>query len=104
VTHTQIYAKQGVIDDKMALRMSNSRLFPNRKRLLSLASTANIGNDIANHIINRLARGILYYISSSDEIKLFEGLLESISESVALVTGTQYNPKGYIYDRRLKSE
>jgi serine/threonine-protein kinase HipA len=104
VTHTQIYAKQGVIDDKMALKMSNSKSFPDRKRLLSLASTANIGNDIANHIIDKLAQGIIDYISNSDEIKLFEGLLESISESVALTTGTQYNPKGYVYDRRLKFE
>ena len=78
----------------MALKMSNSKSFPDRKRLLSLASTANIGNDIANHIIDRLAQGILDYISNSDEIKLFEGLLESISESVALATGTQYNHKG----------
>jgi hypothetical protein len=65
---------------------------------------SNIGNDTANHIIDRLAQGILDYISNSDEIKLFEGLLESISESVALATFTQHNPKGYVYNRRLKFE
>ncbi|WP_394172335.1 type II toxin-antitoxin system HipA family toxin [Thalassotalea litorea] len=104
VTHTQIYAKQGVIDSKMALKMSNSKTFPGRERLLSLAAAANIGNDIANNIIDRLAQGIIDYISSSDEVKIFKGLFESISESVTLATGTQYNPKGYVYDRRLKFE
>lgn len=103
VTHTQIYAtKFGVIDDMMALKISKSKTFPDKVRLLALGALVGLSNKKALGIIESLGQGIKEYLAISGEVTEFEGLRASIEASVNLGLGSNYNPKGYVYDRHLK--
>jgi serine/threonine-protein kinase HipA len=103
VTHTQIYAtKFGVIDDMMALKISKSKTFPDNERLLSLGAFAELSKERASSVIESIGQGIKEYLAISSEVTQFEGLRASIEASVNVGLGSNYNPKGYVYDRRLK--
>lgn len=103
VTHTQIYAnKYQVIDDKMALKLAKSKTFPDKARLMALGIIASLSKERSAEIVESLAQGIMEYLAISNEVKEFEGLRESIENSVRTGVGSTYNPKGFIYDRRVK--
>ncbi|WP_409306258.1 type II toxin-antitoxin system HipA family toxin [Pectobacterium sp. B1J-3] len=101
VTHTLIYDS---IDNKMALKLANSKVFPDKNHLLSLAESQHFKVRNAKEIIESMADGILEYIAQSSEISLFDGLKASIYQSVSNVMTTQYTNKPYRHDRKLKFE
>lgn len=71
------------IDNHMALKIKNSKAFPNRNELLTLGISAGIQNPA--EIIDFLADNINDYIAGSAEISLMDGLRASIERSLALV-------------------
>jgi len=71
-------------------------------RLLALGKLAGLSNERALDVIESLGQGIKEYLAISGEVTEFEGLRASIEASVNLGLGSNYNPKGYVYDRRLK--
>ncbi|RJL30213.1 type II toxin-antitoxin system HipA family toxin [Pectobacterium polaris] len=101
VTHTLIYDS---IDNKMALKLANSKVFPDKNHLLSLAESQHFKIRGAKEMIESTADGILEYIEQSSEISLFDGLKTSIAQSVSTVMTTQYANKPYRHDRKLKFE
>lgn len=105
VTHTQIYAhKYHVIDNKMALKLNKTKQFPDHEQLLRLGIEAGIPKIKVLQVIENLADGIVSYLNQSTEVLLFDGLKESIMQSVFTGTGSKYNTKNYNHDRRMKYE
>ena len=105
VTHTQIYAhKYQVIDNRMALKLSKTKEFPDKDRLVRLGIDAGLSKKSVHYCIEFLSDGIIAYLNKSKEVLLFDGLKESILQSVHTGVGSKYNPKNYNYDRRLKFE
>ncbi|GKW02666.1 hipA family protein [Pectobacterium carotovorum subsp. carotovorum] len=101
VTHTLIYDS---IDNKMALKLANSKVFPDKSHLLSLAESQYFKIRGAKEMIESTADGILEYIEQSPEISLFDGLKASIAQSVSTLMTAQYTSKPYRHDRKLKFE
>ena len=99
ITHTLIY---DTIDNKMALKLKASKEFPNKKQLIDLAATKSFKLRNAEKIIDVTAEGILDYINFSNEIYLFDGLKDSIRESVSRVMVTQTIAKPYRHDKKKK--
>lgn len=101
ITHTIIY---DTIDNKMALKLKNSKSFPNKEHLLSLATSPQFKIRNAEDIINAMAQNILDYLEQSNEVMLFDGLKESISQSVSHVMSSGYTNKPYRHDKKRKFE
>lgn len=99
VTHTIIYEN---IDNKMALKLKNSKEFPCKKDLLDISFTETHSIRNAEKIIDATAQGILDYLAQSNEVQLMSGLRESIESSVSKVMGSTYATKPYRHDRILK--
>lgn len=101
ITHTLIYDS---IDNKMALKLANSKVFPDQALLLRLAEGKGYKVRRAKEIIEQLSDGIMDYLKQSNEVQLFTGLRESIERAVARVHVTATAKKPYRYDRRKKYE
>lgn len=101
VTHTIIYDS---IDDKMALKIAGSKVFPNRMDLLDLANSNQFRIRDAREIVESTAEGICDYLAISSEVGLFDGLRESILKSVAIGVGKGAGGKGYRHDKKRKFE
>lgn len=101
VTHTIIYP---TIDNKMALKLCDSKEFPDKSHLIEIASTEHFRIRNASDIIDSMAQSILDYLAISNEIQLMSGLRESIEKSVANVMTATYSQKPYRHDRKLKHE
>ncbi|WP_156684035.1 MULTISPECIES: type II toxin-antitoxin system HipA family toxin [unclassified Vibrio] len=101
ITHTLIYDS---IDNKMALKMANSKVFPDRDHLLKLgeSKTFNIRN--RKDIIEELGDLISDFLTLSAEIKIFDGLKDSIEKHVSRSLKSSYSTKSYRHDRKLKFE
>ena len=97
ITHTLIYE---TIDNKMALKLSGAKLFPDKKQLLALGRSFNI--DKAEATIERFADTIRDYVNRASEVSIFEGLKDSILRSVHCGTSDKYSSKAYIHDRKKK--
>ncbi|AZG74796.1 type II toxin-antitoxin system HipA family toxin [Shewanella livingstonensis] len=96
ITHTLIYHS---IDNKMALKMANSKAFPDLQVLLKLAENTSYRVRQPKQIIESMSDLIGDYVKASDEAKLFPGLRESIDTAVSKILCKNYNPKGYRHDR-----
>ncbi|UIP29978.1 type II toxin-antitoxin system HipA family toxin [Photobacterium sp. TLY01] len=101
ITHTLIY---DTIDNKMALKMANSKVFPDKHHLLKLAESTSFRIRQADKIIEKLAHDIKDYINRSDEIRLMEGLKASIDKSVSGAMVSSYSAKSYRHDKKRKFE
>ncbi|UTM60069.1 type II toxin-antitoxin system HipA family toxin [Photobacterium sp. CCB-ST2H9] len=101
ITHTLIY---DTIDNKMALKLANSKVFPDKHHLLKLAESPRFRIRHAEGIIERLAQGITDYLNRSSEILLMKGLKTSIENSVAQVMASSYSTKSYRHDKKRKFE
>lgn len=101
VTHTLIY---DAIDNKMALKLSNSKAFPDESHLLKLAEGERFRIRKAKEIIESICDGIMDYLKYSNEVQLFGGLRESIERSVSSVLTPTYSTKNYRHDRKKKFE
>lgn len=101
ITHTLIYE---TIDNKMALKLADSKTFPDVASLVRLAEGKRYRVRNAKQIIEQMSDGIMDYIKQSNEISLFAGLRESIEQSVSQVTVSSKGTRPYRRDRRLKYE
>lgn len=99
ITHTIIY---DTIDNKMALKLANSKEFPDKSHLLKLAEGKNYKIRKAEEIIESLSDNILDYLIRSNEISLFSGLRNSIETSISKVMTSSYSTKSYRHDRKKK--
>ncbi|MGB0937976.1 MAG: type II toxin-antitoxin system HipA family toxin [Colwellia sp.] len=99
ITHTIIY---DTIDNKMALKLNGSKIFPDKKQLVKLGNAYNITRP--EIIIENTADRIRDYIKSSKEVGIVKGLKDSILASVHTGTSDRYSTKGYIHDKKKKFE
>lgn len=99
ITHTLIY---DTIDNKMALKLAGSKVFPDKAELIKLAQCGDFKMRDAEQIIDHLAAGILDYLTKSNEIKLFIGLRQSIELSVAKVMSVSFSKGTYRHDKKRK--
>lgn len=101
ITHTLIY---DTIDNKMALKLKGSKVFPNKKHLIDLATSKSFRLRGAEAIINSTAEGILDYLHHSEEVMLLKGLKSSIQQAVhkAMTSASSYPP--YRHDKKRKYE
>ncbi|CAM3825895.1 Serine/threonine-protein kinase HipA [Vibrio aerogenes CECT 7868] len=101
ITHTLIY---DTIDNKMALKLANSKVFPDKAHLLRIAESKTFKIRDAEAIIDQMAESIQMYLRDSDEVMLFRGLRESIEKSVSRVMSSTYSRKPYRHDKKRKYE
>lgn len=101
ITHTLIY---DTIDDKLALKVANSKSFPDMKTLLRLAEGKGYRIRKAREIIEQLSDEIMDYLQQSNEVQLLKGLRESIERSVAHVMIPVKGTTAYRHDRIKKYE
>lgn len=101
ITHTLIYDS---IDNKMALKLANSKVFPDKAILLRLAEGKGYRIRRAKEIIEQLSDGIMDYLNQSNEVQLFAGLKTSITHAVSHAHASNTAKKAYRYDRKKKYE
>ena len=101
VTHTIIY---DTIDNHMALKLANSKKFPDKNDLLKLATSNNFRIRDSEKIIDSTAELILNYLKTSQEVHLYTGLKQSILSSVDRVMSSTYSTKNYRHDQKKKFE
>lgn len=99
ITHTIIYE---TIDNKMALKLENSKIFPDKSHLLKLAESKAFRIREAEQLIDKMAEDISNYIERSQEITLFSGLRGSIEQSISKVMSSTYSNKSYRHDKKRK--
>ncbi|WP_457794579.1 type II toxin-antitoxin system HipA family toxin [Acinetobacter baumannii] len=80
LTHTLIYAS---IDNKMALKLTGSKAFPDLSHLIKLAESDQFRIRNPKAIIESLGENILDYLRTSNEVQLFDGLRTSIERSIS---------------------
>lgn len=101
ITHTLIYE---TIDNRMALKLGNSKEFPNISHLIKLAESDQFRIRNPKEIIEHLSDNILDFLKSSNEIQLFEGLRTSIERSISKVMMPNSFTKNYRHDKKKKFE
>ena len=82
ITHTLIYES---IDHKMALKLAGSKAFPDLSHLIKLAESSLFRIRNPKAIIESLSENILDYLSTSNEVQLFDGLRTSIERSISKI-------------------
>ncbi|AZC01486.1 type II toxin-antitoxin system HipA family toxin [Acinetobacter pittii] len=80
LTHTLIYAS---IDNKMALKLTGSKAFPDLSHLIKLAESDQFRIRNPKVIIESLGENILDSLRTSNEVQLFDGLRTSIERSIS---------------------
>lgn len=78
ITHTLIYK---TLDKNMALKLDGSKQFPARVTLEALGKKFGIKKP--QQVVETLGQGILDYLASSEEVRLLDGLRESITAHVS---------------------
>ena len=99
ITHTLIYP---TIDNKLALKMDDSKAFPDYKTLKKFGESFGIKK--CSEIIEKTSASISDYINSSTEIQLMEGLKESIEKSLTQAKTGTFSRTGYRHDKHRKFE
>ncbi len=80
ITHTLIYES---IDNKMALKLAGSKMFPDLSHLIKLAESDHFRIRNPKEIIESFSENILDYLHTSNEVQLFDGLRTSIERSIS---------------------
>jgi serine/threonine-protein kinase HipA len=101
ITHTLVY---DTIDDKMALKMANSKRFPDREHLLKLGDSKTFHIRNRKYIIDEVGDLISGFLIQSKEIEFFDGLKHSIEKHVSNSLKCRYSTKSNLHDRKLKFE
>lgn len=95
ITHTLIYES---IDNKMALKLAGSKVFPDLTHLIKLAESDQFRIRNPKAIIESLSENILDYLRASNEVQLFDGLRTSIERSISNVMATGLGTQHYRLD------
>jgi len=101
ITHTLIYAS---IDNKMALKLAGSKVFPDLSHLLKLAESDQFRIRNPKEIIEYFSENILDYLRTSNEAQLFNGLRASIERSISNIMTSSSGTANYRHDKRKKFE
>ena len=101
ITHTLIYAS---IDNKMALKLSGSKAFPDLSHLIKLAESNQFRIRNPKEIIESFSENILNYLRTSNEAQLFDGLRTSIEGSISNIMTSSSGTKNYRHDQKKKFE
>ncbi|NNP74194.1 hypothetical protein A7P53_16190 [Acinetobacter defluvii] len=88
----------------MALKLENSKEFPNISHLIKLAESNQFRIRNPKEIIESLSDNILDFIKSSNEIQLLKGLRTSIEHSISKVMVPNSFTKSYRHDKKRKFE
>ena len=88
ITHTLIYES---IDNKMALKLSGSKAFPDLSHLIKLAESDQFRIRNPKEIIESFSENILNYLQTSNEVQLFNGLRTSIEHSISKIMTSSPN-------------
>ena len=88
ITHTLIYES---IDNKMALKLSGSKAFPDLSHLIKLAESSQVRIRNPKEIIESFSENILDYLRTSNEVQLFDGLRTSIEHSISNIITSSPN-------------
>ena len=99
ITHTLIYED---IDNKMALKMAGSKEFPSFNHLLALADGPGFKIRGAKDIIHEFAQRIEELLVDSEEVKLIDGLKESISRHLSRTMHQTATVSTYRHDKKRK--
>jgi serine/threonine-protein kinase HipA len=99
ITHTVIY---DTIDDKMALKIKGSKVFPHKADLIGLATSRSFRLRGVEDIIENTAHGILEYIEQSNHVGMLRGLRESITKSVSSAMVAHSSTQPYRHDKKRK--
>jgi serine/threonine-protein kinase HipA len=99
ITNTLLYP---TIDNKMALKLNRSKVFPSKKELIALGEKFSITETAI--IIDKLADGISDYINKSDEIHLLNGLKAAIEQALGNARTGIYTTQQYRHDKKRKFE
>lgn len=101
ITHTLIYES---IDNKMALKLAGSKVFPDLSHLIKLAKSDQFRIRNPKEIIESFCENIMAYLRSSNEIQLLDGLRISIERSISNIMTSNPNTKNYRHDKNKKFE
>ena len=101
ITHTLIYES---IDNKMALKLSGSKAFPDMSHLIKLAESDQFRIRNPKEIIESFSENILNYLKTSNEVQLFDGLRPSIERSISDIMTPSTGNKNYRHDKKKKFE
>ncbi len=99
ITNTLLYP---TIDNKMALKLNSSKVFPSKKELIALGEKFSITETTI--LIDELADGISDYIKKSDEIHLLDGLKAAIEQALSNARTGIYTTRQYRHDKKRKFE
>ncbi len=97
ITHTEIYP---LLDGKLALKLLKTKVFPNRNELIRFGKAAEIYQP--EKIVEEVADSIQSSINSIDEIKLFNGLKQSLEKSLARGSVVGSKSKPFRQDKKRK--
>lgn len=101
ITHTVMY---DTIDDKMALKIKGSKVFPTKTDLVDLATSKSFRLRGAGNIIDKTANGILEYLAQSNYVGMLQGLRDSITQSVSRAMIVNSSVQLYRHDKKRKFE
>ena len=96
ITHTLIYKS---IDNKMALKLTDSKAFPDLSHLIKLAESDQFRIRNPKAIIEFLSENILDYLQTSNEVQLFDGLRTSIECSISNIMVASHVAQSYHDDK-----
>lgn len=99
ITHTLIYE---TIDNKMALKLTGEKLFPDRQQLIKLGKDNRI--DKPEEILQEYAETICNYVNNSAQVSALDGLKDSILGAVHIGTNKRYSTKSYVHHKKKKYE
>jgi len=99
ITHTLVY---DTIDNKMALKLAGSKEFPSFYHLLKLAEGPGFKVRGAKNIIHEFAQNIENFLAQSEEIKVIEGLKDSMTRHLSRTMYQTTTVSTYRHDKKRK--
>lgn len=99
ITHTLIYES---IDNKMALKLAGSKMFPDLSNVIKLAESDHFRIRNPKEIIESFSENILDYLHTSNEVQLFDGLRTSIERSISNIMMSRFGNKNYRRDKKFE--
>ncbi|WOC26250.1 type II toxin-antitoxin system HipA family toxin [Pseudoalteromonas sp. N1230-9] len=99
ITHTPIYPD---IADESALKINGNRVWPSHAELVDFGDKFGIAKPA--QIIEEFADTIADYLKISEEVRLMDGLRESIEKSLSTAKVGVYTSTGYTHRKKRKFE
>lgn len=98
ITHTLIYP---TIDNQMALKLRKSKEFPARRELVRLGDEYQIARP--GQIVDELSDLLVDFLHDFEEVRLMDGLQESIRGAVSRVHSREDSVKGFRHSKNRRS-